>query len=110
MSANIGVERETIVKRPDMSLEGMRVSWGGVWAGVLVALGTLLVLSTLGLAVGFSADGRSLLTTSITGEVGGWDTATGAARLLPAPRSVDVIRMRARMAARIEDYALIGDL
>jgi RNA polymerase sigma factor (sigma-70 family) len=31
-------------------------------------------------SVGFSADGRSLVTTSITGEVGGWDAATGAAR------------------------------
>jgi RNA polymerase sigma factor (sigma-70 family) len=31
-------------------------------------------------SVGFSADGRSLVTTSITGEVGGWDPATGAAR------------------------------
>jgi len=35
--------------------EGMRVSWGGIWAGVLVALGTLLLLSTLGLAVGIAA-------------------------------------------------------
>ncbi len=31
-------------------------------------------------SVGFSADGRSLVTTSVTGEVGGWDAATGAAR------------------------------
>jgi RNA polymerase sigma factor (sigma-70 family) len=31
-------------------------------------------------SVGFSADGSSLVTTSITGEVGGWDAATGAAQ------------------------------
>jgi WD40 repeat protein len=31
-------------------------------------------------SVGFTADGRSLVTTTITGEVGGWDAATGAAR------------------------------
>ena len=39
----------------DVSLEGFRISWGGVWAGVLTVLGTLLFLSTLGLAVGISA-------------------------------------------------------
>jgi WD40 repeat protein len=31
-------------------------------------------------SVDFSADGRGLVTTSITGEVGGWDAATGAPR------------------------------
>ncbi len=36
-------------------LEGFRISWGGVWAGVLTVMGTLLFLSTLGLAVGVSA-------------------------------------------------------
>src|SRR5262245_31729758 len=35
--------------------EGMRVSWGGVWSGVLVALGFLLLLASLGVAVGVSA-------------------------------------------------------
>jgi hypothetical protein len=54
------VEREFIVERPAVTLEGMRVSWGGVWAGVLVVLGTLLFLSTLGMAVGFSADARNV--------------------------------------------------
>lgn len=34
---------------------GMRVSWGGIWSGVLVALGTMLLLSLLGLAVGIAA-------------------------------------------------------
>jgi hypothetical protein len=35
--------------------EGMRVSWGGIWGGVLVALGLLLLLAALGVAVGVSA-------------------------------------------------------
>jgi len=32
--------------------EGLRVSWGGVWGGVLVAIGLLLLLSVLGVAIG----------------------------------------------------------
>jgi hypothetical protein len=39
----------------DTSLDGLRISWGGIWAGVLTVLGTLLFLTTLGLAVGVSA-------------------------------------------------------
>ena len=34
--------------------EGMRVSWGGVFGGVLVALGFLLLMTALGVAVGIS--------------------------------------------------------
>lgn len=47
---NASIEQER-----DRYESGMRVSWGGIWAGVLVALGTLLLLSTLGLAVGIAA-------------------------------------------------------
>jgi hypothetical protein len=36
-------------------LQGMRVSWGGIWGGVLVALGLLMLLTALGLAIGVSA-------------------------------------------------------
>jgi hypothetical protein len=36
-------------------VEGLRVSWGGVWGGVLVTMGTLLLLSALGVAIGASA-------------------------------------------------------
>lgn len=36
-------------------LSGFRISWGGIWAGVLTVMGTLLFLTTLGLAVGVSA-------------------------------------------------------
>lgn len=35
--------------------EGMRVSWGGVWAGVLVAMGLLMLLAALGVAIGITA-------------------------------------------------------
>lgn len=36
-------------------LEGLRVSWGGIWGGVLVVMGTMLLLTTLGIAIGVSA-------------------------------------------------------
>jgi hypothetical protein len=36
-------------------VSGFRISWGGIWAGVLTVMGTLLFLTTLGLAVGISA-------------------------------------------------------
>jgi hypothetical protein len=35
--------------------EGMRVSWGGIFGGVLVAIGFLLLMTALGIAVGISA-------------------------------------------------------
>jgi len=35
--------------------EGMKVSWGGIFGGVLVALGLLLLLAALGVAIGISA-------------------------------------------------------
>lgn len=35
--------------------EGIRVSWGGVWGGVLAAVGLLLLLAALGMAVGITA-------------------------------------------------------
>ncbi|WP_116808636.1 hypothetical protein [Steroidobacter cummioxidans] len=36
-------------------VSGFKISWGGIWAGMLTVLGTLLVLTTLGVAVGVSA-------------------------------------------------------
>lgn len=36
-------------------LSSFRISWGGIWAGVLTVMGTLLFLTTLGVAVGISA-------------------------------------------------------
>lgn len=35
--------------------QGSRIAWGGVWSGLLVAVGVFLLLSVLGLAVGVSA-------------------------------------------------------
>lgn len=35
--------------------EGKKVSWGGIFGGVLIAVGVLLLLSALGIAVGISA-------------------------------------------------------
>jgi hypothetical protein len=49
-------ERDLSIDQDQASAQGASVSWGGIWAGVLVALGTLLLLSTLGLAVGIAAN------------------------------------------------------
>jgi hypothetical protein len=35
--------------------DGLRVSWGGIWGGVLCAVGAMLLLAALGVAVGISA-------------------------------------------------------
>ncbi len=48
-------ERRRIAYPAILSGEGMRVSWGGIFGGVLVAVGLLLLLSALGVAVGVSA-------------------------------------------------------
>ncbi|HEY8507371.1 MAG TPA: hypothetical protein VIL32_03375 [Steroidobacteraceae bacterium] len=52
---SVEVEREVLIERPVDRFEGMKISWGGVFGGVLAGLGTLLLLSSLGLAVGVSA-------------------------------------------------------
>jgi hypothetical protein len=36
-------------------VSGFRISWGGIWAGVLTVMGTLLFLTALGFAIGISA-------------------------------------------------------
>jgi len=38
-----------------IDVQGMSVSWGGVWGGVLTGIGLLLLLTALGLALGVSA-------------------------------------------------------
>jgi len=48
-------ERRRITYPGLFSAEGMRVSWGGIFGGVLVAVGLLLLLAALGVAVGISA-------------------------------------------------------
>lgn len=47
-------ERRRIAYPGAFSHEGMRVSWGGIFGGVLVAVGLLLLLAALGVAVGIS--------------------------------------------------------
>ena len=48
-------ERRRIAYAALLRADGMRVSWGGVFGGVLVALGFLLLMTALGVAVGISA-------------------------------------------------------
>ena len=48
-------ERRRVAYSGLFSAEGMRVSWGGIFGGVLVAVGLLLLLAALGVAIGISA-------------------------------------------------------
>lgn len=48
-------ERRRFAYPASLRAEGMKVSWGGIFGGVLVALGLLLLLAALGVAVGVSA-------------------------------------------------------
>jgi hypothetical protein len=38
-----------------LGAQGLKVSWGGIWSGVLLAVGLLLLLAALGAAIGISA-------------------------------------------------------
>jgi hypothetical protein len=83
----MAVERNILVERNTDPFAGMRISWGGVFGGVLAGLGTLLLLTTLGMAIGISSvdpsnpDGSAIgtgaalwtaLTLLIALFVGGW--------------------------------------
>jgi hypothetical protein len=48
-------ERRRLAYPATLRADGMRVSWGGVFGGVLVAIGFLLLMTALGVAVGISA-------------------------------------------------------
>lgn len=48
-------ERRRLVYPSMLRAEGMKVSWGGIFGGVLVAVGLLLLLTALGVAIGISA-------------------------------------------------------
>lgn len=48
-------ERRRVSYPSILRAEGMKVSWGGIFGGVLVAVGLLLLLAALGVAVGISA-------------------------------------------------------
>lgn len=43
------------VLREGARADGLRLSWAGIWGGVLMAVGTLLLLAALGVAVGITA-------------------------------------------------------
>jgi hypothetical protein len=49
-------ERLRVAERTQsIRLETARISWAGVWSGFLIGLGVLMLLSTVGLAIGISA-------------------------------------------------------
>jgi hypothetical protein len=52
--ALMATEREVLIAQP-ASADGMKISWGGVFGGVLAGVGALMLLTTLGLAIGVSA-------------------------------------------------------
>jgi hypothetical protein len=43
------------ITRVPAALDGMRVSWAGIWGGVLAAVGLLMLLASLGVAIGVTA-------------------------------------------------------
>lgn len=62
------------------STEGIRVSWGGIFGGVMVAVGLLLLLAALGVAIGITAvDPQSTQLHKIGVSAGIW---TGVSLLL----------------------------
>lgn len=58
--------------------EGMRVSWGGIWGGVLIAMGILLLSAAIGVAVGMSqtADALGAVETDLGTAAGVWGALT----------------------------------
>lgn len=48
-------ERRRFAYPAFLRADGMKVSWGGIFGGVLVAVGLLMLLTALGVAVGISA-------------------------------------------------------
>jgi hypothetical protein len=55
MAVNYGSHQHRFAATAWFGTEGMKVSWGGVFAGVLVALGVSMLLAALGVAIGISA-------------------------------------------------------
>ena len=51
----MAVESEVLIERTTDPFDGMKISWGGVFGGVLAGIGALMLLSSLGLAIGISA-------------------------------------------------------
>jgi len=55
MAVNYGTHEHRFAATAWFGTEGMKVSWGGVFAGVLVAMGVSMLLAALGVAIGISA-------------------------------------------------------
>jgi hypothetical protein len=55
MAVNYGHHEHRFAATAWFGTEGMKVSWGGVFAGVLVAMGVSMLLAALGLAIGVTA-------------------------------------------------------
>jgi len=55
MAVNYGNHEHRFAATAWFGTEGMKVSWGGVFAGVLVAMGASMLLAALGIAIGVSA-------------------------------------------------------
>jgi hypothetical protein len=55
MAVNYGNHEHRFAATAWFGTEGMKVSWGGVFAGVLVAMGVSMLLAALGLAIGITA-------------------------------------------------------
>ena len=55
MAVNYGSHEHRFAATAWFGTEGMKVSWGGVFAGVLVAMGVSMLLAALGVAIGVSA-------------------------------------------------------
>ena len=70
-------ERRRVSYPSFLTADAMRVSWGGVFGGVLVAIGLLLLLTALGVAVGISAtDPGSTELSSLGTGAGIWAAAS----------------------------------
>jgi hypothetical protein len=59
MAASYGSHEHRFAATAWFGTEGMKVSWGGVFAGVLVAMGVSMLLAALGVAIGITAFGPS---------------------------------------------------
>ena len=55
MAVSYGTHEHRFAATAWFGTEGMKVSWGGIFAGVLVAMGVSMLLASLGVAIGISA-------------------------------------------------------
>jgi len=55
MAVPVSATHDSVVIAPSSNPQGLRVSWGGVWSGFLIAVGVFMLLTVLGLAIGISS-------------------------------------------------------